>query len=93
MSPLEIKMILHIYAIVTDYRDQPDARHGHSEAVRETLESFEASGLIEQSFPDEVWDAMSRSDRPSQYHITEKGTAFVEALCAVKLPVIKWMQP
>lgn len=94
MSPLNITMLLHIYAIVPDYRDcQLNKSHSRSEAVTETFQSFEAEGLIMKIIPDEEWHAASEHTRASQYRITEKGEAMVDAICAVKVPVCKWVQP
>ena len=94
MSPLNINILLHVYAIVADYRDmQLNQNHARSEAVRQTFESFIADGLVEKIFDDDTWHQLARCDRPSQYKITEKGAAMVDALCAVRVPICKWVQP
>lgn len=93
MSPLNIKILLHVYAIVADYRDCEDPQHAHSVAVRTTFEWFAAEGLIEKIIPDADWSLAPRDDRGSQFKITPKGEAMVDAICAVQIPICKWVQP
>jgi hypothetical protein len=94
MSPLNINILLHVYAIVPDYRDmQLNMNHARSDGVRQTFEQFVRDGLIEPIFDDETWHATPKDDRSSQFKITEKGIAMVEAICAVQVPVCKWVQP
>lgn len=94
MSPLNIKILLHVYAIVADYRETEQLNHARSEAVRETFEYFAKAGLIEKIISDEDWRALSiSSPRDSQYKITPKGEAMVDAICAVQIPICKWVQP
>lgn len=94
MSPLNINILLHVYAIVADYRDaQLNRNHANSEAVSETFEWFSKEGLVEKIIADEEWGRMFPSDRPSQYKITEKGLSMVETICAVQIPICKWVQP
>lgn len=93
MSPLNINILLHVYAIVADYRDTQAQAHSRSEAVRETFEQFALDGLIEKIHSDDDWRAAPPHERSSQFKITEKGEAMVEALCAVQVPICKWVQP
>lgn len=94
MSPLNITILLHVYAIVADYRDcQLNVEHVRSEAVKYTFEQFARDGLIEKIHSDDDWRASTRNERSSQYKITAKGEAMVDAICAVQIPICKWVQP
>jgi DNA-binding HxlR family transcriptional regulator len=94
MSPLNINILLHVYAIVADYRDaQLNSNHARSEAVSQTFEHFAEEGLIEKIIPDHIWQETPADARSSQYTITEKGRAMVEAICSVQIPICKWVQP
>lgn len=94
MSPLNIQILLHVHAIVADYRDmQVNENHARSEAVRQTFEQFVFQGLIEKIMDDKAWHGIPGNSRSSQYKTTEKGDAMVEALCAVQIPICKWVQP
>lgn len=93
MSPLNVKILLHIYAIVADYRDEPPMDHARSEAVRDTFKMFVSDGLIEPVMSDDEWRTAAGRPRDSQYRVTQKGEAMVDAICAVQVPVCKWVQP
>lgn len=75
MSPLEIKMMLHFYAIGEPYKG-PEAG---SEAFNDAVAWFEESDLI--------------TDAQHGYQTTERGDAFVRALCETPLPIKKWVMP
>lgn len=91
MSPLEIKMLLHYHAMARDYRDEVVPEHANSNAVRETIESFRMLGLIEVA--NKSWLTSDPAARASEFRTTDKGDAMVEHLCAVQVPIIKWVQP
>lgn len=94
MSPLSVKILLHIYAHVRDYRDEVlPGEHARSEGVRQTFERFESEGLVEQVVDDGPWCMTPSDQRVSQYRITPKGEAMVDAICAVQIPICKWVQP
>jgi len=94
MSPLKIAMLLHVYAIVTDYRDaQANRAHANSEAVSEAFDDFVLDGLVTRECSDDDWRAQKPDNRSSQYRITDKGRAMVEHLCAIQIPICKWVQP
>jgi hypothetical protein len=93
MTPLEIKMLLHIYSCRNDYRDEVlPIEHARSAAVHDAIEYFVAQGLADKRMTDEEWIGFGR-DRPSQLTVTEKGVAMVNHLCAVQVPICKWVQP
>lgn len=91
MSPLCIKMLLHYYAHAMDYRDEAEPAHACSGAVKEAIEFFLHEGLIREVNPN--WESQLPGNRNSQYSTSPKGNAMVEHLCAVQVPIIKWVQP
>jgi hypothetical protein len=99
MSPLCIHMLLHYYARQTDYAawaDDSEPAHARSPAVREAMEFFVRAGLLQSKFGDVSWsiDQAIREGKDSPFFsITEKGQAMVNHLCAVQVPVCKWVQP
>lgn len=81
MTPLQLTMMLHHYAIAEPYaKGDPD--HANSRAVREQRQLLINDELIE---PDEM--------SGSGFRATDRGRAYVEALCAMPLPVKKWVMP
>jgi hypothetical protein len=98
VSPLNISILLHYYTTPGDYRHHVDLCHGNSPAVHESLLWFVDKGLLSCRFGDVSWaascDAADRGDSKTQvFQITEKGEAMVKHLCAVQVPVCKWVQP
>ncbi len=103
MSPLCINMLLHYYARTTDYAawaSDSEPAHARSAAVSEALESFVKTGLLTSRYGDIAWACRhSHHDLPEDlsegpaFEITEKGRAMVEHLCAVQIPICKWIQP
>lgn len=81
MTPLQIKMVLHYYAIAEPYA-LLDPAHANSDAVCTQRALLCSDGLIE---------AIAGS--PSGYRITPRGEAYVDAVCATPLPVSKWVIP
>lgn len=82
MSPLKIQMLLHFHAYCESYDD----RGGN--AQREAFHHFLSERLIT-----EVAIHQGASIYGRFYRTTDRGRAMVEALCAVKLPICKWVQP
>ena len=98
MSPLKINILLHYYARIGDYRHHVDWQHGNSPAVHESLLWFVEEGLLSCRFGDVSWAASCDPDTRGKsetqtFQITDRGRAMVEHLCAVQVPVCKWVQP
>ena len=93
MSPLMIKMLLHYYACARDYRDEVPASHAISCAVKEAIECFLKWDLLIPVLTEEVWRKQDAYTRLSQFAVSDRGHAMVEAYKAVRLPVIQWVQP
>jgi len=74
-------MMLHYHTRGEPYaRYEPD--HAQSGAVKSQRE-----GLM-------VWELLETDGgSPSGYRVTERGRAFVEAICAMPLPIKKWVMP
>lgn len=81
MTPLHIQLMLHYYAIDEPYA-KGDPAHANSDAVRKYRAFLIGENMICPS-----------SSSGSGYEATDRGRAYVEALCAVQLPIIKWVQP
>lgn len=81
MTPLQIKMMLHYYCSPTPYAKY-EPHHAHSEAVFDQRANLMDEGLLVP-----VDSAMA------SYECTEKGKAYVSALCAMPLPIAKWVIP
>lgn len=102
MSPMEIRMLLHYHVSPLDYHEDQEEAHARSSAVASSLQWFIQHGLLTSRYQDVHWainvapftDTYLGAvvDRPI-FAITEKGTVMVEHLCAVKVPVCKWVQP
>lgn len=78
LTPLQINLLLHYYAIAAPFDPQRD----DAPAVRTQLTELLMLGLID---PD--------AGSPSLYRVTDKGRAHVEALCSLPLPECKWTTP
>lgn len=85
MTPLQIKMMLHYYAIAAPYSKE-DEDHANSPAVTEQREWLLNADMLRYS-------SKSSSESSSGYEVTERGEAFVDALCSLPLPVSKWVIP
>ena len=82
MTPLEIEILLHYYTRAVDYRDGDFT----APAVRQALDSFYELGMLRH--------ATRKSDSgPLSYEVTERAEAYIQALCALPLPVQKWVMP
>ena len=81
MTPLQISIMLHYYTTAWDYRDGDFS----APAVRETIDYF---------VDEEMLGVADVAGKEVPYlRITPKGTVFVDALCAVPLPVRQWVIP
>lgn len=83
MTPLQIKMLLHYYSIAEPYAVN-DPAHACSPAVSEQRSLLVRDGLIEYT---------AGAYPPGCYKATPRGEAYIKALCAMPLPVCKWVQP
>jgi hypothetical protein len=102
MSPLQIKMLLHYHYSPIDFAIAEGMLSGHPPAVAESLEMFVREGLLKSRYQDISWSIHEAVfiktynngpvDKPI-FSITDKGTAMVEHLCAVQIPICKWVQP
>ena len=79
MTPLQIEIALHYHCCPGDY----DPERLDAPAVKEALEGFVECGLLR------------RSTRSGQFYegVNTPLTMYVEALCKVQLPELKWVQP
>lgn len=82
--PLFIMMMLHYYALPGPYAEN-EPRHQASTACQKFHEQMVREQLLR------------RLDEPDNYgcgyEITQKGRAYVDALCVMPLPVAKWVIP
>lgn len=81
MTSLQIRMVLHYYAIGEPYGVR-EPEHACSPAVYQQRGALVELGLLKE---DGEW--------PAGYRTTERGNAYVEALCAMPLPIQKWVMP
>jgi hypothetical protein len=81
MTPLQIQMMLHYYALVGPYAGD-DYRHANSPAVLSQRTELMVLGLLDTD-----------GSRPSGYCVTDRGRAYVLALCDMPLPVKTWVMP
>lgn len=77
MTPLQIKMMLHIYGIAEPIDNLHD---GHS-AQRSAITEFLREELI------------TPADCPCAYALTDRGMAYVRFLTSMPLPVANWQIP
>lgn len=88
-----IVMLLRYFAHARDYRDEVPLEHATSSAVRDAIGSFLSWGLVIPLLSDDQWKIQNPETRLSQYAVTDRGHAMVEAYKAIKLPIIQWVQP
>jgi len=80
-SPLEICIALHYWTTVGDY--SPDnVEHANSSSVKDCLRRMKACGLLSSPGRD-----------GANFGSTEALGVYVEALCKVNWPVMKWVIP
>jgi len=80
MSPLKLRMLLHYYSGPGDFMDGLF----HAPAVRSAIDD-----LRDKDFLIEYGD----TDICTTYRLTDRGKAFVHALCRLPLPVQCWRMP
>lgn len=79
MTPLQIKMMLHYYTSADPYA-KDDPWHASSDAV-----SLQRTMLVR--------DGLLGNACGTDWVVTDRGRAYVEALCNMPLPVKKWVMP
>lgn len=79
MTPYEIDVMLHYYTRVNDH----ECVVTNPPVWRGTVEAFLELGLL----------ALAVQPSDVCYRITERGKAYCGHLCAVQVPVCKWVQP
>lgn len=77
MTPLQIELLLHIYARRGPLNLPMPVHH-------EAIEGFKKDRLIEMTEP-------VTGEHP--YRLTERGEAYVQALLSLPLPVAVWQMP
>lgn len=77
MTPLKLQILLHYYAMATDYRDGDLS----APAVAEAVQDFLAGDMLQRG--ENSWGAA--------YSITERGRAHVENLCRLPFPILRWV--
>jgi len=80
VTPYEIEIILHYFCFGS--KDHPDISR-NPPVWRPTIDGLCSSGIL----------ACVEGLTDVAYRITEKGAAYVEHVCAVQVPVCKWVQP
>ena len=75
--PSDIETILHFY-----YSPEPHPRL-EAPAIKNAIAGFERDGLLEPT----------PYQRDGNYHITDKGKAWVEMICATPYPEQVWRNP
>jgi len=82
MSPFQIRIMLHYLYSPDDFKN---------EAGR-----IDAGSIPEKPFIIELADMQLLEVNPTQepkWHLTDKGRAYVEFLCAMPIPVMTWGMP
>jgi hypothetical protein len=79
MSPLEVQIMLHYRCIAEDFRDL------NAPAIKDAIMNFLHHEMLAVGSP---WPNCT-------YSVTKKGHAYVEMVCALKVPVAvtEWHQP
>lgn len=86
MSPLQIEIALHYFSRGDDYRTVSQSPNAYTPpAIVDVLALFVDSGLLRT-------DKRS-GDFERKYHPTEALRVYVNAVCAVPLPVQQWVIP
>ena len=83
MTPLQVRMMLHFYTTPVPYA-QENPPHANSQAVIDQRACLHHHGLIE---------AANNFDGSPGWRCTDRGKAYIEAVCAVQVPICKWVQP
>ncbi len=82
MTPLQLSILLHYRGHATDFREGDFS----APAVREAIDWFRDDARMLEATNGNMHSSAA-------YRLTEKGEAFVEALCEMPLPVCKWEIP
>lgn len=80
MTPLQIMMMLHYYSAIAAPYARDDLSHAESTAVVAQRQQLIGLDMLAE-------DECAKAG----YRVTERGAAYVEALCAVQLPIKKWV--
>lgn len=82
MTPLQVTMLMHYYAICAPYSEHNTA-HAESEAVYRQRNNLVARGLIEVAL------------EPSGYRVTDKGKCLIKHICELPNPIstTEWRMP
>jgi hypothetical protein len=78
MTPLEIRIMLHYHVYLDDY-EGPES----NEILEQSLRFFVSNELLRKG----------DKDCQPQYLITAKGTAYVDQLRSVPVPVVRYVDP
>jgi hypothetical protein len=79
MTPFSIEIVLHYYYSPEEHRGS------HAPIWGGTIQFLLDEGLLAKR--------AELSEYGASYEATEKGRAYVEALCAMPFPVQKWVMP
>lgn len=80
MSPLQLQMLLHYYAICEPYAMR-HPEHAGSSAVQEQRHILVELELLEPASSKSGWKT------------TAKGNVYIAAICNLQLPIQKWIMP
>jgi hypothetical protein len=81
MTPFKIDIIMHYHVSPTDYWETHKELYGVDTGVNRAVTELCAEDLL----------YCQTDGRLPRYKITERGTAYCEALCKMPLPVKKWV--
>jgi len=83
MTPLEIEILMHYYIYSTDYLDGVFDITPIQDAIEHLRDE---SKLLEPTHLTNVY-------HDPHYRLTERGYAYIQALCNVPLPIQIWVMP
>ena len=83
MTPIHVQMMLHYHCIAAPYAEHKPEHRYPTDVAKYRSELF-ALGLIIPANIEELVDI---------WLTTDKGKAYVDAVCAVQVPICKWVQP
>jgi hypothetical protein len=81
MTPLQIQMLLHFHGCMAPF---PNIEYP---SQQDALEMFRQAEMITIRLADEG------GKYPQGYALTDRGRAFVEAVCSLPFPVKQWVMP
>lgn len=82
LTPLEIEILLHYNCGASDFRGGDFS----APAVREAINKFRNDCELIENWTNDACNTAA-------YRLTKRGQVFVDALCAVPLPVQVWVTP